>query len=221
MNSFSMTDCSMLKGKAGVLASGMFLLPVLILFWAAPAAAQTPREAAEAQPLKPGVEAVSPFNGSMKMLFEVLKRGDSPLKGAALSRSPDGLSGLSNPNLTLACPTDVILVLDESASIAGNASGASNISPKVRAGAYAFALAFNNTGARMAVVEYSSSAQVALVGGSAGYRLVTNNYLLDLNQYLYPVKNGQNDADAYDPEDYAGLIAGLWFTKKIKRPPFT
>lgn len=205
MNRFSMTDCPMLNSKTGWPASGKLLAPVLLLFFAFSAAAQTVREATEEQPLKPGVEALSPFNGSMKLLFEVLKRGDSPLDGAALSRSPDGLSGLSNPNLIPACPTDVILVLDESASIAGNAAGASNIAPKVRAGAYAFALAFNNTGARMAVVEYSSSAQVAQVGSGTGYRLVTNNYLLDLNKYLYPVKNGQNDADAYDPEDHAGL----------------
>lgn len=209
MNSFSMTDCSTPKNQAGLLASGTLLVHIFLLLASASqlTAQSTVIPPGRMKTVDPVVEVLSPFNGSLAPLFEVLKRGDSPLRGPALSRSgsPEGLLGVPNPNLKLVCPTDIIVILDESASIGGNSPGASNISPQVRAGAYAFAQAFNFTGSRMAIVEFSSNAQLAVIGGAPGYKQVNNNYLSDLNNYLYANKNGQNDANAYDPEDYAGL----------------
>ena len=208
MNSFSMTDCSILKSKAGVLASGTFLVYFLLLASVSPVAAQMTTILPGKQiASESGISAISPFNGSVMQLFTVLKRGDSPLTGTALSRSasPEDLTNIPNPNLVLSCPTDIIMILDESPSIAGHANGSSNVSPQVRAGAYSFAQAFNSTGSRMAVVEFSTDAQIAVVGGFAGFKQVNNGYLSDFIKYLYPQKDNKNDADAYDPEDYTGL----------------
>lgn len=210
-----MTDFSTMKSKAGVLVFVTFLVHFLLLTFVSRVAAQATLESGSSRSLfpgekkaaDPGLGVITPFNGSLAPLFEVLKRGDSPLTGPALSRSgsPEELTNLSNPNLVLTCPTDIILILDESPSIAGHANGASNISPQVRAGAYSFAQAFNKTSARMAIVEFSTDAQLALIGGVAGFKQVNNGYLTDLAKYLYPQKDNKNDADAYDPEDYTGL----------------
>lgn len=215
MNCFSMTDCFTLKNKAGVMTPVFFLVPLFLLTSVSRTAAQAPTtpgssatiRSGEKKTVEPGGLVFPPFAGSVAPLFEVLKRGDNPLHGAALSRgaSPRELTNIPNPNLVISCPTDIIMILDESASIVGQANGSSNISPQVRAGAYSFAQAFNSTGSRLAIVEFSTAAQSALIGGAAGFKQINNGYLADLNKYLYAKKDNKNDDTAYDPEDYAGL----------------
>jgi large repetitive protein len=68
---------------------------------------------------------------------------------------------IPNPDLDAACGIDILVILDESGSIA-NAGATEDVKTAFRA----FTAALNNTGSRMAVAEFSSVARLPLPGGA-------------------------------------------------------
>jgi len=104
----------------------------------------------------------------------------------------------------LVCGDDtlkIIFVMDESGSIVGSGAGTTNISAQVRSAAAGILNALSETGAHVAIVEFSTTARRAAVGGSTSFQPVnvqSINYFLD---YIYDV-NSTPDINHYDPEDY-------------------
>lgn len=90
---------------------------------------------------------------------------------------------VDNPDLDASCGLDVLVILDESGSIAS--SGATD---DVREAFEAFVGALNNTGSRVAVVEFSKQARLAV----DSYVTVTNQTIADT--FLPYINNG------YDPD---------------------
>jgi LPXTG-motif cell wall-anchored protein/uncharacterized repeat protein (TIGR01451 family) len=77
---------------------------------------------------------------------------------------------IPNPDLVAACGIDILVILDESGSIA-NAGATEDVKTAFRA----FTAALNNTGSRMAVAEFSSVARLPLPGASnQAYTTVTD-----------------------------------------------
>lgn len=110
-----------------------------------------------------------------------------------------------NPNLPISCPYDFIFVLDESGSIVGSGGGgATDISATLRTAAKDLIGALNNTGTRVAIVEFSSNAARGNVGGTTAYQVVDNTYIANFNSYMGPDANGTSNANNYDPEDGGG-----------------
>jgi uncharacterized repeat protein (TIGR01451 family) len=76
-----------------------------------------------------------------------------------------------NPDLEAACGLDILVILDESGSIA-----TANATDDVQRAFKAFTRALQNTGSRMAVAEFSTVARLPLAGDAQrSYTTVTNN----------------------------------------------
>ncbi len=104
----------------------------------------------------------------------------------------------ANPNLPISCPYDFILVLDESGSIEGQGgAGAQNIADTLRQAARDLIGALNGTGTRVAVVEFSTDARRAVIGGSQAYQVVDNTYITNFNTYITGGAIANNEE--YDP----------------------
>ena len=86
-----------------------------------------------------------------------------------------------NPDLTKACGLDVLVILDESGSIAS-----SNATDDVRRAFTAFVDSLNNTGSSMAVVEFSTVARLPSIGGLPGgqYITITDDTSQDFQDYI-------------------------------------
>src|ERR1051325_1298431 len=111
---------------------------------------------------------------------------------------------LPNPDLVQKCPYDIIFVLDESGSIVGSSSTTVDISGQLRDGARNLMSALNGTGSRVAVVEFSTNARRAIVGGQTGYQTIDNAYVAAFDSYIGPDANTTGNALNYDPEDLGG-----------------
>ncbi len=86
---------------------------------------------------------------------------------------------IANPDMQQACGMDALVVLDESGSVG-------NYAPNVRAAFRAFYNALNNTGSRIGVVEFSSTANLPLPGAARQtYTSVTPNSISTIfNPYI-------------------------------------
>lgn len=100
-----------------------------------------------------------------------------------------------NPDLTKACGLDVLVVLDESGSIA-----TSNATNDVRNAFEAFVDSLNNTGSSMSVIEFSTVARLPSIGGLPGGEYITLNDDTrdDFEDYI---DNRYNPADRTNWED--------------------
>ena len=110
--------------------------------------------------------------------------------GAVASAAPgEPTNPAPNPDLTKACGLDVLVILDESGSIAS-----SNATDDVRRAFTAFVDSLNNTGSSMAVVEFSTVARLPTIGGLSGgqYITITDNTSDDFEDYI---------EDDYNPRD--------------------
>lgn len=104
----------------------------------------------------------------------------------------------------LVCGDDtlrIVFVMDESGSIVGSGAGTTNISSQVRGAASGILNALSGTGAHVAIVEFSTTARRATVGGFTGYQPVTPQTINLFLDYIYDV-NSTPDNFHYDPEDY-------------------
>ena len=86
---------------------------------------------------------------------------------------------VTNPDLLDFCPINVVVVIDESASIS-----ASNIDESIRNGVMIFGDVLSNSGSQMAVVEYDSKARRVAINDSEELQLVTPEFLSGLSTYL-------------------------------------
>ncbi len=91
---------------------------------------------------------------------------------------------LPNPDLEPACALDVIFILDESGSIANPGGGAPSAVPSVRAATKAIVSSLQGTGSYMAVVEFSTYAQPAVIGGNTGYQEVDAAFETAFDAYV-------------------------------------
>ncbi len=104
-------------------------------------------------------------------------------------------ASINNPDLENFCPINVVVVIDESASIA-----ASNIDASIREGVMVFGNVLSNSGSQMAVVEYDSRARRVTINNSNELQPVTPQFLNGLSSYL--------DNDYYPISDQFKLIGG-------------
>ena len=101
-----------------------------------------------------------------------------------------------NPDLNKACGLDVMMILDESGSIAS-----SNATDDVQLAFTAFVESLNNTGSSMAVIEFSTVARLPSIGGVAPgtYLTIDNSTIPDFEEYIdddYDPANKTNWEDA-------------------------
>ena len=109
---------------------------------------------------------------------------------------------IANPDLDAACGIDILVILDESTSIAN--AGATN---DVKTAFRAFTAALNNTGSRMAVAEFSSVARLPLSGAAnRAYTTVTD---ASIASTFEPYINGFNPDGRTHWED--GFRVGRYF----------
>jgi LPXTG-motif cell wall-anchored protein len=109
---------------------------------------------------------------------------------------------IPNPDLVAACGIDILVILDESGSIA-NAGATDDVKTAFRA----FTAALNNTGSRMAVAEFSSVARLPLPGAaSRQYVTVTD---ASIASTFEPYINGFNPGGSTNWED--GFRVGRYF----------
>ncbi|HXH18841.1 MAG TPA: T9SS type A sorting domain-containing protein, partial [Chitinophagales bacterium] len=104
----------------------------------------------------------------------------------------------------LVCGDDtlkIIFVMDESGSIVGSGAGTSNISAQVRGAASGILNALSETGAHVAIVEFSTTARRATVGGTTSFLPVTAQTINFFQDYIFDA-NATADNNHYDPEDY-------------------
>lgn len=112
----------------------------------------------------------------------------------------------ANPNLIPQCGIDIVLVLDESGSIYG-VGGAADIRSQVRSGASALIAALQDTGSRIAVVEFNTIARRAVINGSTAFQTINAAYVTAFNSYINASLAGSNPwANRYEPQDYSGDI---------------
>ena len=110
---------------------------------------------------------------------------------------------IPNPDLVTDQVCDqfrVIMVLDESGSIDDGPNGSVN-EQSVRDAAVALANGLSNSGAQLALVEFSSSATVSTIGGVSGFQTVDNAYVGQLSSYLtsnYSPDGCTNWGEAFD-----------------------
>ena len=90
-----------------------------------------------------------------------------------------------NPDLNKACGLDVLMILDESGSIAS-----SNATDDVQRAFSAFVESLNNTGSSMSVVEFSTVARLPSIGGLPG------------GEYITIVDATRDDFEDYIDDDY-------------------
>lgn len=88
-------------------------------------------------------------------------------------------AAVNNPDLENYCPINVVVVIDESASIS-----ASNIDESIRNGVMIFGDVLSNSGSQMAVVEYDSKARRVAINNSSSLQPVTPDFLRGLRTYL-------------------------------------
>ena len=92
-------------------------------------------------------------------------------------------TGKNNPDLAASCGTDVILVLDESGSIAS--AGAIG---QVESAVVAFVDGLNGTGSRMRIVEFATNARDATLepapNGNAAFQEVNDAFATKVDTYL-------------------------------------
>ncbi|MDX2379693.1 MAG: hypothetical protein QNM02_08035, partial [Acidimicrobiia bacterium] len=86
-----------------------------------------------------------------------------------------------NPDLQASCGTDVIVILDESGSI-----DSSNAQGNVASALNAFVTGLQGTNSRMRIVEFSTNARDAQIGGSTAFRDVDASFTADVTTYLTP-----------------------------------
>ncbi len=108
-------------------------------------------------------------------------------------------SGRQNPDLTTTCGTDVIVVLDESASIASPV----DFTPEVRAAILNFATGLVGTGSRLRLVEFSTNARDVVLPGGTGFQLVTSALHAQVADYLNGAGLPQ-DPTSFHPSTEAG-----------------
>ena len=102
----------------------------------------------------------------------------------------------ANPDLNKACGLDVMMILDESGSIAS-----SNATDDVQRAFTAFVESLNNTGSSMSVIEFSTVARLPSIGGVAPgtYLTIDNSTVPDFQDYIdddYDPANKTNWEDA-------------------------
>lgn len=89
-------------------------------------------------------------------------------------------ASVNNPDLADYCPINVVVVIDESASIS-----ASNIDQSIRNGVMIFGDVLSNSGSQMAIVEYDSKARRVAINNSTDLQPVTPEFLDGLSNYLH------------------------------------
>lgn len=122
-------------------------------------------------------------------------------------------ASINNPDLENFCPINVVVVIDESASIS-----ASNIDESIRNGVMIFGDVLSNSGSQMAVVEYDSKARRVAINNSTDLQAVTPDFLSGLRSYLetdyqprsdqFKLVGGTNWQDALS---YANKVEGADF----------
>lgn len=120
-----------------------------------------------------------------------------PGGGAAFAARADG--GQENPDLIAACGTDVIVVLDESASIASPV----DFTGEVRAAVLNFTDGLMGTGTRMRLVEFSTNARDVSLSGGTGFQTVDSSFKTQLSAYLNGTGLPQ-DGTSYHPSTADG-----------------
>ena len=84
-----------------------------------------------------------------------------------------------NPDLTTACPLDIVLVIDESESIANNMS-----TDVIRTAIMGMVESLVNTGSQVALVEFDSRARRVALNGSNELQAVDSDLIMALEDYL-------------------------------------
>lgn len=127
---------------------------------------------------------------------------------------------VENPDLIVGpCEEfNIVIILDASGSIDDDASSAGQFSQNeqdVRAATLGLAQALNNTGGEIAIVQFSTSSQIVDVDGggpgAAGYRLVNDDFIDDLSDYLYPggVNPPANGTSGYEASGWTNWEAAF------------
>lgn len=105
-----------------------------------------------------------------------------PLHGSASAAPRSIESPIANPDLDRSCGLDVLMILDESTSIAQTQGATAN----VRNAFKAFTAALNNTSSRIAVAEFSTVARLPAIGsfGPGDYITITDGTKPQLDSYV-------------------------------------
>ncbi len=126
-----------------------------------------------------------------------------------LADSYESTVSITNPDLTKACGLDVLMILDESGSIAS-----SHATDEVQDAFRAFVDSLKNTGSSMSTIEFSTVARLPSIGGVAAgeYITIDDSTLPDFEDYI---ANRYNPNSKTNWED--ALRVGRYFAP---RPDF-
>lgn len=129
-----------------------------------------------------------------------------PVSPVAQAAPGESQVPIANPDLDRACGLNVMVILDESGSIAQ--SGATE---DVRNAYRAFISSLNNTGSSVATVEFSSQARLPVIGGSpqGAYITIDNSTVPAFNAYI---SNGFNPSGYTNWED--AMRVGRFFAPR-------
>lgn len=105
---------------------------------------------------------------------------------------------------SLICPSRLIIVLDESGSIAGHGQGSVGVTTQVRSGVAGMFTAISETEINVAVIEFNSTARRAVINGTTAYQKITPANLSTFLAYIND-NNSTPDNNHFDPEDYLSV----------------
>jgi uncharacterized protein YegL len=113
----------------------------------------------------------------------------------------------TNPAFPTECDMCVIVVLDESGSTG-------SIDDEIKDAMIAFAGALNSEclDVNMAIVEFGTTARIANIGGTAGFRSVNTDFVNDLDDYF---DGGGNSASTYNSSGGTNWDHGLQVAKTL------
>ncbi|WP_198659453.1 VWA domain-containing protein, partial [Winogradskyella aurantiaca] len=113
---------------------------------------------------------------------------------------------LQNPAFSPSCNYRIILILDESGSIKGAGSGASDIEDEVEDAVKSFVESLTNDclDIDLAIIEFGTDARRAIINGSTDFTALDDDYITNLNAYLDPSGGNDDPADSYQPNAARG-----------------
>jgi len=95
----------------------------------------------------------------------------------------------------------LIIVLDESGSIAGYGQGSVGVTTQVRNGVAGMFTALSETDINVAVIEFNTKARRAVINGTTAYQQITPGNLSNFLAYVND-NNTTPESNHFDPEDY-------------------